>query len=42
VHQAYWANESVGSHVQAAAWLNAGYQVEHVELPFGPVRFWRR
>jgi hypothetical protein len=43
----WWANESTGGgHVQAKAWLNAGREVEHVDLSARLVRFsaarWRR
>lgn len=27
-HQAWWANERGGSHVQARAWMNAGFAAE--------------
>ena len=30
-HQAWWANES-SSHVQARAWMNAGYETAEVDL----------
>jgi hypothetical protein len=43
----WWENESTGGrHVQARAWLNAGREVEHVDLSRRTVRFstagWRR
>lgn len=37
-HAAWWSN-SGGTHVQAAAWLNAGYRTEDVSIPQGRVRF---
>ena len=33
----WWQNDGDGSHVQARSWLEAGYRVESVELPNGPV-----
>jgi hypothetical protein len=27
-HRAWWANEEVGSHVQARSWMDAGYRCE--------------
>jgi hypothetical protein len=45
-HQGWWSNDSAGGHVQAAAWLNAGREVESVDRNRGRVRFsaarWRR
>ena len=45
-HRAWWHNETEGSHVQARAWLNAGREVEEVDLNQEWVRFsgasWRR
>jgi hypothetical protein len=41
VHQAWWANERGGSHVQAHAWLDAGWRVESVDLKLEKVRFVR-
>ena len=46
-YQAWWENESEGGrHVQARAWLNAGREVERVDLAAGRVWFsaptWRR
>jgi hypothetical protein len=43
----WWENESAGGrHVQARAWLNAGREVERVDLVERVVRFsaagWRR
>ncbi len=32
VHRAWWANEHAGRHVQAHAWLGAGFRVDDVEL----------
>ncbi len=37
----WWQNEGEDSHVQARSWLDAGYRVESVELPNGPVVFRR-
>jgi hypothetical protein len=31
LHQAWWANDHVG-HVQARAWLDAGYETEQVDM----------
>lgn len=31
-HQAWWSNESEGSHVQAHAWLDTGWRVASVDL----------
>jgi hypothetical protein len=46
-YPAWWANDSEGGrHVQARAWLNAGREVERVDISGGRVRFgvaqWRR
>jgi hypothetical protein len=42
----WWTNEVAGGHVQARAWLNAGREVESVDLRREHVRFgaaqWRR
>jgi hypothetical protein len=40
-HQAWWAN-SRGSHVEAFAWLDAGYRVDAVDQTKGVVRFVNR
>lgn len=40
-HRAWWANEVDGPHVQARSWAAAGYAVDAVELPTGPVTFRR-
>jgi len=37
----WWQNDGAGSHVQARSWLDAGYRVDSVELPNGPVVFRR-
>lgn len=37
----WWQNDGEGSHVQARSWLDAGYKVDDVELPHGPVVFRR-
>lgn len=45
-HRAWWANEVGGRHVQAAAWINAGREVNDVDMARRIVRFsaagWRR
>lgn len=46
-YSVWWANQSgLGSHVQAKAWLDAGREVESVDLGARRVRFssarWRR
>lgn len=38
-HRAWWGNEADGRHVQARAWLDAGWRVEEVDLAGGRVRF---
>lgn len=38
-HRAWWGNEADVSHVQARAWLDAGYRVKEVIRPDGPVTF---
>jgi len=40
-HRAWWANEVQGSHVQADAWLGAGYRVDAVDQVGRRVRFVR-
>lgn len=40
-YQAWWANEADGLHVQAHAWLNAGWIVDHVDQDRRLVRFRR-
>jgi hypothetical protein len=40
-HQAWWANEAAGSHVQARSWLSAGFRVDGVDQQNGWVRFRR-
>jgi hypothetical protein len=40
-YKPWWQNDGEGSHVQARSWLGAGYRVESVELPNGPVVFRR-
>ena len=39
VHAAWWANENDGRHVQAAAWMAAGYLVREVNLAQQRVTF---
>jgi hypothetical protein len=31
-YQAWWANQRTGTHVEAYAWMNAGWKVETVNL----------
>lgn len=38
-YSAWWSNESEGSHVQAHAWMDAGWRVGHVNLTAERVRF---
>jgi hypothetical protein len=38
-YPAWWGNEREGSHVQAAAWLDAGRRVEKVDLNAARVTF---
>lgn len=40
-HRAWWSNEPQGRHAQARGWLDAGYLVDDVNLPSGPVIFKR-
>jgi hypothetical protein len=40
-HQEWWSNETDGRHVQARAWLDAGMQVESVDLAARRVRLVR-
>jgi hypothetical protein len=37
----WWGNEAGGTHVQAHAWLNAGWSVDRVDLDRGVVTFRR-
>jgi hypothetical protein len=39
-HAAWWSN-SGGTHVQSAAWLDAGYRTEEVDIASQRVRFFR-
>jgi len=39
-HRAWWANEH-GTHVQAKAWLDAGWSTEHVDVTHQTVTFRR-
>ena len=41
VHRAWWANETVGSHVEARSWMEAGWRVETVNFAAETVRFTR-
>jgi hypothetical protein len=38
-YRAWWSNETAGSHVQARAWLDAGYAVAAVNFDAGTVTF---
>lgn len=38
-HRPWWSNEREGSHVQARAWLDAGWRVDSVNLTAERVRF---
>lgn len=38
-YAAWWSNEREGSHVQAHAWMEAGWRVESVNLTTETVRF---
>ncbi len=40
-YQAWWSNERLGSHVQARAWLDAGWEVDTVNLAEQWVKFVR-
>lgn len=40
-HQAWWANEEVGTHVQAKAWMSVGFYTERVNLSSRTVTFRR-
>jgi hypothetical protein len=42
VHRAWWSNEANTRHVQAQAWMNAGWTVEEVDQARGQVTFRRR
>jgi hypothetical protein len=41
-YQAWWANEQVGTHQHARAWLDAGYETRRLELNSATVEFVRR
>ena len=38
-YSAWWSNELDGTHVQAHAWMDAGWRVESVNLTAEKVRF---
>ena len=38
-YPAWWSNEREGTHVQAHAWMDAGWRVENVNLAAKRVRF---
>jgi hypothetical protein len=40
-HQAWWANERVGTHVHARSWLDAGYATQRLDLNSATVEFVR-
>jgi hypothetical protein len=40
-YQAWWANQKTGSHVEAYAWMDAGWKVETVNFSNKWVRFVR-
>lgn len=39
IYREWWSNELVGSHVQARAWMNAGWRVDTVDLMGRVVKF---
>lgn len=41
-HQAWWANESHGSHSHARSWQDAGWETARINLPGKQVRFVRK
>ncbi|MBL8079057.1 MAG: hypothetical protein JNM55_13920 [Anaerolineales bacterium] len=41
-YQAWWANQKEGSHVEANAWLDAGWKVDTVKFSEKWVRFVRQ
>ena len=41
-HREWWGNEAHGSHVQARAWMNAGFRVDSVHQQRETVTFRRR
>ena len=41
IYPAWWANETVGSHVQARAWMDVGWRVEAMNLKAEWVTFRR-
>ena len=41
-HSAWWSNELEGRHVQAHAWMDAGWRVAEVNLTAERVRFAKR
>ncbi len=42
LYSAWWANEQDGNHVEAHAWLSAGWRVDTVDLAKKWVRFVRK
>jgi len=40
-YQAWWANEASGNHVEARAWLDAGYRTAKLDLNAQVVEFHR-
>lgn len=40
-HQAWWANEEVGTHSHARSWLDAGYRTRGLDLNAQTIEFTR-
>ena len=40
-HRPWWANETAGAHVQARAWLAAGYRIAEIDTNRGYATFVR-
>ena len=40
-HCAWWANERIGTHSHARAWLDAGYKTRHLDVNGATVEFVR-
>ena len=41
IYREWWSNEVIGTHVQAHAWVRAGWSVKSVNLESGRVAFTR-
>ena len=41
-HRAWWGNQQQGTHVEAIAWMNAGWMVDTVDLMEKWVKFVRQ